>query len=196
MPEFDAQVVGTMDLRAVLATLPDKLRRRAARNALAAGARIVRDEAKANAPVLKIPTAYRSSGTVRDAIKVRTSKQAKANGDVGVYVNVKPLKGKQIAAFKASTGQAAAKNPTDPFYWRWLEFGRQGRAGQAARPAKGGIRGLIRPVRARRALAAVGPMPAYRFLQKGAGKLLDALREIEKVLGPMVEKLNNKGQEP
>jgi HK97 gp10 family phage protein len=60
---------------------------------------------------LKAP--YRKPGTVKQAIRVRTSKADRRAGDVGVFVNVRPAK----------AGQRGAKNPNDPFYWRWLEFG-------------------------------------------------------------------------
>lgn len=112
---IDAKVRGIPELKAALAGLVPKLRRQALRNALAAGARVVRDEARRRAPVLQ-PTMrapYRKPGTVRKAIVVRTSKAARARGDVGVFVNVRP----------ARRGQRGAKNPNDPFYWRFLEFG-------------------------------------------------------------------------
>lgn len=112
---IDAKVRGIPELKAALAGLVPKLRRQALRNALAAGARVVRDEARRRAPVLQ-PTMrapYRKPGTVRKAIVVRTSKAARARGDVGVFVNVRP----------ARRGQRGAKNPNDPFYWRFVEFG-------------------------------------------------------------------------
>ena len=111
----EAKVSGIPELKAALKAIPAKLRRRALRNALAAGARIVRDEARSKAPVLspaaKVP--YRKPGTLRKAISVRTSKIARRAGDVGVFVNVKPAK----------AGQRGAKNPNDPHYWKFLEFG-------------------------------------------------------------------------
>ena len=87
----NATVQGVDDFKAKLQELPRAMRRRVLRNALAAGARLVRDESKRSAPILaatnrSVP--YRKPGTVRDAIRVRTS-----------------------------------KNPNDPFYWRFLEFG-------------------------------------------------------------------------
>lgn len=186
MAEIELKVTGLAELRDMLNSLPDKLRRRALRNALAAGARVVRDEARSRAPVLSKPAKFRKPGTVRDAITVRTSKQAKRAGDVGVFVNVRPAK----------VGKRGARSPNDPYYWRWLEFGRTGRAGQGPRAAKAGVRGLIRAVRGRKAMRAVSPLPALGFMRAGAAKLGDALRKIEQVLGPMVQKLNNKGQEP
>lgn len=112
---ISAKVNGIPELRAALAGLVPKLRRQALRNALAAGARIVRDDARRRAPVLQptLKAPYRKPGTVRGAVSVRTSKAARRAGDVGVFVNVRPAK----------RGQRGAKNPNDPFYWRWLEFG-------------------------------------------------------------------------
>ena len=115
---ISAKVHGIPDLKAALAGIVPKLRGRALRNARAAGARVVQKAARAKTPVLSaasvpVRKGYRKSGTVRKAISVRTSKLAKRQGDVGVFVNVRPAK----------RGQRGAKNPSDPFYWRWLEFG-------------------------------------------------------------------------
>jgi len=127
--DVTVRVHGLEDLKRKLQEIPRALRRRVLRNALAAGARVVRDEAKRNAPVLalngrRVP--YRKPGTVRDAIRVRTSKQARRAGDVGVFVNVRPAKG----------ADRGAKSPRDPFYWRWLEFGKKGaRKREFLRPA-------------------------------------------------------------
>lgn len=120
---ISAKVNGIPELKAALAGLVPKLRRQALRNALAAGARVVRDEARRRAPVLQptLRAPYRKPGTVRKAVTVRTSKVARRAGDVGVFVNVRPAK----------SGQRGAKNPNDPFYWRFLEFGTKK---MAARP--------------------------------------------------------------
>jgi len=116
---ISAKVHGIPDMKAALAGIVPKLRVRALRNALAAGARVVQREARANvlpslsAASVPVRKGYRKPGTVRKAISVRTSSIAKRKGDVGVFVNVRPAK----------RGQRGAKNPNDPFYWRWLEFG-------------------------------------------------------------------------
>ena len=111
------RIEGMDEFKRKLAEVPKAMRKRVLRNALAAGAREVRDVAKRNAPVLNLGTSlkapYRKPGTVRDAIRVRTSKADRKAGDVGVFVNVRPAK----------AGARGAKNPNDPFYWRWLEFG-------------------------------------------------------------------------
>lgn len=181
---------GLDELRQQLQGLPAKLRVRVLRNALAAGAREVRNAAQARAPVLKKPDPRRTAGTLRNAIKVRTSKEAKRDGNVGVFVNVKPLKRAQIAKFKAASGRKAADNPNDPFYWRWVNWGRQGRAAVAAREKASVMRGgKRRVVRSRRALPAVTPMGGAFFLEAGARALPAALKAIERALGPALQRI-------
>lgn len=135
--------------------IPLTLRKRVLRNALAAGARVVRDDAKRNAPLLsgarKAP--FRTRGTVRNAIAVRTSKVDRKAGNVGVFVNVRPLPGNKyktvttkgwfggVAKHRALVKRSArgATNPRDPFYWRWLEFGTK----------KMGARSFLKPAAAK-----------------------------------------------
>lgn len=119
---FVASVSGIPDLKAALAGIAPKLRVRALRNALAAGARVVQRAMRARTPVMN-PLApgnryayrkgYRKPGTVRKAISVRTSKAARRRGDVGVFVNVRPARGVR----------RGGKSPNDPFYWRFLDSG-------------------------------------------------------------------------
>jgi HK97 gp10 family phage protein len=120
---ISAKINGIPQLKAALGALVPKLRRQVLRNALAAGARVVRDEARRRAPVLQptLRAPYRKPGTVRKAVVVRTSKVARRAGDVGVFVNVRPAK----------RAQRGAKSKDDPFYWRFLEFGTKH---MAARP--------------------------------------------------------------
>lgn len=137
---FFVRVSGVEDIKAELRALPPKLRKRALVNALRAAGRVFRDEARRLTPVIAVPVfrkgqKIRNPGTVRKAISVRTSKIVRRRGDLGVFVNVRPLK----------KGQRGANNPADPFYWRWLEFGKQGYAGrrflqQAARKAGEALR--------------------------------------------------------
>ena len=117
---ISATITGLPEMRAALASIPSKLRRRALRNALNAGARIVRDAARMNrrtssagSPMTGTMLRNYQRGTVAKAINVRTSKIATRAGDVGVFVNVRPLK----------RGVAGRHNPSDPFYWRFLEWG-------------------------------------------------------------------------
>lgn len=157
-PRFDVRVSGLDELERELLALPGKLRYRALRNALAAGARVVRDDARGLAPVLSFQSpmvrrGYRTPGLLKRSIVVRTSKAAKRAGDVGVFVNVRPAK----------VGARGARNPLDPFYWRWV----------APRGDAGGKAGA-----------------GLRLLRRAAGKLPAALAAFERVLGPQIAKLN------
>lgn len=182
--DIQVRITGLEEAKAILRELPAKLKRRAIRNALASGARIVRDAARQQAPVINaaepaVLKGIRKPGTVRDSIVVRTSKQARREGLVGVFVNVRPAKGakyktatakhwllgkhKQRTLVRAS--QRGAQSPNDPYYWRWLEFGRKG-----AR--------------------------AFPFLKPAAATLSAALEKFKAVLGPQVQRLNQFPKDP
>lgn len=129
------QLQGFDDLIAKLRDIPQAMRKRVLRNALAAGGRLVRDSARAAAPVLQQPVPYRTAGLLRRAVVVRTSKQARQRGDVGVFVNVRPAKGAKYRGREIVRASArGARSKTDPFYWRFVEFGTRK---MAARPFLG-----------------------------------------------------------
>lgn len=194
------QTEGFDALAAKLRGLTPAMRKKVLRNALAAGARLVRDTAKRAAPELQPEnkTPYRKRGTVRKAIKVRTSKQARRDGDVGVFVNVKPLKKAQVRAFKAGGGGSGFKNPDDPYYWQWLEFGRQARGSANARQRVARVKrdGVVvtKGVRYRRALRTVGGMAPFGFLRKGAQRLNDALGVFNAQVVRWIDKVNSSGK--
>lgn len=168
------QLQGADDAIAELSSLPDKMRRQILRPTLVAGGRLVRNAAKARAPVLQGRDRRRKAGTVRDAIKLRTSKRDRRAGDVGVFVNVKPAAG-------ASKG---ANSRDDPYYWRWIEFGRS--AGMTRRKTSGnGRQRKTIPVR-------VGAIPAAGFLAGAADQFPAALAKIEAGFVRSVAKLNQR----
>jgi HK97 gp10 family phage protein len=127
---------GFDELAAKLRAIPEALRKRVLLNALRTGGRLVRDEARREAPVLARATPYRTPGLLRKSISVRTSKVARKAGNVGVFINVRPAKG---AKFKTTNrkvfglrvkgrrqvraSQRGAQSKLDPFYWRFLNFG-------------------------------------------------------------------------
>lgn len=115
----EIKIDGLPELKATLARLTGRLEDKVLRAALRAGAQVIRKAAQAKAPVLSEPAPNRKAGTVKNAITVRRSK----NDKVGVFVGVKPLGKKQISSFKKSGGGSGARNPDDPFYWIFLEFG-------------------------------------------------------------------------
>ena len=162
-------IEGLDKLRERLRDLPKKLRRRALRNALAKGARLVRDEARrirkqgtgagggGKRPTIDL-SVYYQHGSVAKAITVRTSKVATRQGDVGVFVNVRPMRG----------SAAGRKNPNDPYYWHFLEFGTK-----YFRPGRGAP-----------------------FLRPATAKLGDALGAIVTELGPQIQKLDTNPDDP
>lgn len=175
-------VRGADDIARKLRAIPDALRKQALRTSLAAGARLVRDDARRNAPVLRAPSRYRKPGTVRDAISVRTSKVARRAGNVGVFVNVRPAKG---ARYRTSTtrflgvqsrtrvqtraSQRGARSRDDPYYWQWLEFGWT--------PASS--RNTRRSRRKASRAGAARQIPGRRFLRNATRRFPEALRLFE-----------------
>jgi len=185
--EFEAKVSGLPDLRAALLGIAPKLRKRALRTALAAGARVVRDAAKRATPVIKAPVRGRKPGTVRDAISVRTSKRDSKSGDVGVFVNVRPAKGAVYRGGKLVKGsQRGRLSENDPYYWRWLNWG-----WNPSSRATGGA-GAAGKAQRRKLSKAGGPakIPGALFLEKGAAAIAQALEVFKAKIGPAVQKLN------
>lgn len=170
---IDAKVLGVPDLKEALLGIAPKLRVRALRNALTAGARVVQKAARAAAPVLNplapaVLKGHRTSGLLRKQISVRTSKEARRQGNVGVFINVRPAKG---AKFRTVTrggvkskqlvgvSRRGAKSPLDPYYWRFVNFGTK-------------------------------HMRGARFLEAGAEQLPEALKVFEQRIIPQINKLN------
>jgi hypothetical protein len=176
------RVTGQAETQRALRLLPANLRRRALRNSLAAGARAVRDEVRRRTPILKRTTlagasalkrGIRKVGTVQRAVSVRTSKASRRQGDVGVFVNVRPLK------------NGSAKNPNDPFYWRWVDKGWN--------PARGGRPSSRRARRVQTSAGTTAAKPGAFFMRAGAAKLPEALRIFEQTLAPQVQRFQTRG---
>lgn len=166
------KIEGIEELKRALAEIPQALRKKVLLGALRKAARVVSGAAKAAAPVLSTPSPYRTRGLVKRRISVRTSKEARRSGDVGVFVNVRPAPGAKYKTVRGSflgvktrtrtlvkASQRGARSPTDPFYWRFLEYG-------------------TRKMRAR------------PFLMPAADRLPEALAVFEREVIPQIEKLN------
>lgn len=115
------KVSGLKELAKRMQDLDKKVRNRISAKAMRAGGRIVRDTARAKAPVLQESVPHRRKGTLKRSIVERT--KVGKNGKTTTYIAVKNLSGKQIAKFKGKSGKSGAKNPSDPYYWRFVEFG-------------------------------------------------------------------------
>lgn len=148
---------GVEDLKQALAEAATTIRTKAVRGALREAGKVIQMAARASAPVLKVPTTTRNAGTVKKNIVVRASKFARQAGDEGVYINVRGIRGR---ARVKKLGRGGAKNPNDPYYWRFLEFGTRK---MAARP-------FLRP-----AATSKGP---------------EAIRTFMDSVVPQIEKLN------
>lgn len=123
MAEVSVRVEGLDRLERAIDELTLDMSRRVVRGALRDAARPIVRGAQARAPVLARAHPYRVPGTIRRNIAVFTSKQARRQGLVGVYIRVRRLKAGAVSAFKRATGRRGAQNPFDPFYWWFLEFG-------------------------------------------------------------------------
>jgi len=109
-------VKGLADMRLALGNLTRDLKRKVVRAALRDAAAPIAKAARAAAPVLKKDHPYRIRGTLKRSIMVKASKVYRGQqGEIGVYVGVGKRKG--------LGGRRGARNPFDPFYWRFQEFG-------------------------------------------------------------------------
>ena len=122
-----AEIEGLADLKRSLADLTADLKRKVIRAGLRDAAAPIAKQARANAPTLKKDHPYRLPGTLKRSIITKASKRFNGqSGEIGVYVAVRKRKG--------LGGKDSARNPFDPFYWRFQEFGTKK---QAARPFMG-----------------------------------------------------------
>ncbi len=170
--DVKVEVNGIDDLKRALAALPDKLRRKVLVKALKAGAKVVRDTARQLAPELAVPNPYRTKGLLKKQLSVRTSKEAKSAGNVGVFVNIRPAAGAKFKnlgrvgsirlRIKKKESQRGAKSKVDPYYWRFVEFGTK-------------------------------KMTARPFLRPAADRLPAALTAFEREAIPAIEALNRPG---
>ena len=111
-----AKLEGLDDLKRAIANLAGDLKRKVVRSALRDAAKPMHKAMVAAAPVLKEVHPYRLPGTLKKSILVKASKRFKGKGgEIGVYIAVRKRKG--------LGGKAGARNPFDPFYWRFVEFG-------------------------------------------------------------------------
>lgn len=171
------KVAGIDELKRALAALPSKIRRKALTKALRAGAKVVQKAARAAVPVLATPTAYRTRGLLKRRLSVRVSKESRSQGNVGVFVNIKP----------AGKGQRGGKNPLDPFYWRFVAFGTKA---HTIKPKT--AKGLAFGGRVVKMVKHPGSK-ASNFMEAGGAALPQALAAFEREAIPAIEALNKPG---
>jgi hypothetical protein len=183
--EIGVKILGLQNCYDVLLAIPLKLQKQALGKALRKAIKPVQAAAVHAAPVLSLrnylKAPFRKPGVLREAIKIRNSKTARTRGAVGVFVNVKPLPGAKYKTVRRSGGllrgpskqrvlvkasQRSARNPLDPFYWRFIEFGWKHHP------------------------------QGYEFLQRSAARLPEAVPIFEKELAPFIERLAHNGNDP
>lgn len=182
MDGITVRIVGIEEMKAALASIAPKLRKGALVRVMREAMRIVRDEARRAAPRIapgadSVRRGYRKPGTLRRAISVRTSSADRKQGNVGVFVNVRPAK----------KGKRGAKSQNDPFYWRFLEFGwnpaSNALGGRTTKFGKAYRRSINR-----RGKAVAG----VRFLRDAAKKLPAVLPRFIAGIGPVIQSLNRR----
>ena len=116
----DIKVAGLRELNRALTELPKRITRRILWSGLMAAATPMVAKAKSLAPVLQNPDSRRVAGALKKAIRARPVNDRAHSATV--VIGVRKLTVKQIAKFKRKSGKNGAKNPSDPFYWRFQEF--------------------------------------------------------------------------
>lgn len=158
---------GIGELKRALADLPGKLRRKALLGPMRKAMKVVLAAARSAVPVLQKPVPYRTPGLLKKRLTVRTSKVSRREGNVGVFVNIRPAAGAKFSTVagvrvKKKDSQRGATSKADPYYWRFVEFGTRK---MAARP----------------------------FLTPAANKLPEALAVFNREVIQAIEALNKPG---
>lgn len=172
----DVELKGLDGLENALKSLEKKMRTKEVSAMLTKGAEVVKAEIKRNTPVMrggakKNKTKTRTAGLIKRRVSIRRSSIDKREGNIGVFVNVKPAK-------KENRG---SKSRLDPFYWSFVNQGwspgnRQKTAGKKKRPRI--VKRATYSIRGR------------KFIQSGAPKLSESLQIIERLFMIFIEGKN------
>lgn len=179
------RIEGLADLKIAIEALKSDLRKRVVRGALRDAARPMVRQARTDAPVLKSTAKYRTPGLLKRSIKIFGSKRQNGrDGTIGIYIAVRGNK-KLIAA-----GGKGWKNPNDPFYWWWQEFGftavGRKKIGGGARHREGRIAERVRGGTARK-------IPGKKFMTNAFESMKGAAVEIfEQRIAHHIEKANRR----
>ena len=111
-------IKGLSELSAALKELPNRIARNALRQSVARGAVVIRDEAKARAPVSTTPPAPGDPlpGTLKRSIVIKHDKDRSILTSQTYVVAVRQGKKYRNQGKKGNRSQ-------DAYYWRWVEFG-------------------------------------------------------------------------
>lgn len=181
--EISAKFQGWDQLRQIRETLGTAKFKSALRAALKAGAIPLRNAIREQIPVLGASSQTRTRGLLRRRLSIRPSGQAAREGNIGLFINVKPLQKRE----RKRLGDPGAKNPADPYYWLFVDVGAKA---HIIRPAtRKALRlGTVAPKFTR--LVIHPGAPATHFMRAGADKIHTALPTIEAAIGPIFQKLD------
>lgn len=108
-------VTGLDQLQRALQQLPERLAKNVLRGAVAAGAKVIRDEARRRAPIYNGPDGTVPRGVIRRAIYASSSRQLTTALSQGYIVNVRSGKKYQAVGKKGRNA--------DAFFAPWVEYG-------------------------------------------------------------------------
>ena len=131
-----AQVSGLKELADALRDLPDRIARNALRGATAAGAAVIRNEARRRAPVYtgQVSEGHPRPGTLKRSIYMTQKRELSSLVQQTFHVSVQRGKARQaVQITRKVKGQrvVVGTENLDAFYWRFVEFGT---VNMAARP--------------------------------------------------------------
>jgi HK97 gp10 family phage protein len=144
------EVQGLKELDAVLQALPVKVEAKILRGAVRAGSKVIADDARARAPILKEATDTRVPGALKKSVRIMSTvlRRGAALGGVAAGGGAKVKRG-------GISGMASA------FYAKFVEFG----------TAQMGAQPFMRPAGDSKASAAIDAAAAYTRDRVNAGDL-------------------------
>lgn len=125
MPDtITVKIQGLSELRAAMSQLPDRVNRTAVRSSLQAGAAIIRNAAKAKAPVYhgEVSQGHPPPGTLRRSIVTKYAAEMSTPGYQVYIVTVRRGKKYQQVTQRVRGGGVRVVN-LDAYYWTFVEFG-------------------------------------------------------------------------
>jgi HK97 gp10 family phage protein len=140
------QIKGLAELNRALAELPPRVARNVLRGSVAAGAAVIRDEARVQAPRYEgqVAAKHPPPGTLKRAIYSAQARRLSSLLQQVYQVGV-------ISGKRAKVGKAKSGKSKDAYYWRFVEFGT---VKMAARP-------FLRPAFEAKKMQAVEAIRAY-----------------------------------
>ena len=171
----NVELKGLDGLENALKSLEKKMRTKEVSAMLIKGAEVVKAEIKRNTPVMrggakKNKTKTRTAGLVKRRVSIRKSSVDRRQGNIGVFVNVRPTK-------KENRG---AQSRLDPFYWKFINYGW----------SPGNRKKTTKRKKARTVRAPLYSIRGKKFMQSGAPKLSESLQIIERLFMIFIESKN------